>query len=359
MAGRNTRHIYFGGFMDFYKLLKEPQYDFLRTNPLLGDNIILLTLGGSYAYGTYTETSDVDIRGIANNPIGSLLGVKYVGFADNDTEQFVDEATDTTVYVLNKIIALLISCNPNTIEMLGCKHEHYLRLTSVGIKLLENTSLFLSRRAIHSFGGYATAQLRRLTNALARDAYSPQERETHIFGTCNNVLATFNDRHAALPAGSIQLTTTKSNLPDRDSEIAVNVSLTEFPLRHWQACLNELHAVVKDYDKLTKRNHKKDIPHLNKHAMHLIRLYLMGCDILEKEQVITYREKDLPLLMSIRNGDFMKEDGTYRPEFFELLDDCEKRMKYAADNTSLPEKPDMVRINELVTSLNYIAVTSI
>lgn len=345
--------------MDFLQLLKEPQYNFLREHPALGKNIILLTLGGSYAYGTNTDSSDVDIRGIAMNTANALLGIKNLGYQDNDTEQVVDTATDTTVYMLNKIIALLISCNPNTIEMLGCKPEHYLFLSTQGKQLLDNSKLFLSRKAIHSFGGYATAQLRRLTNALARDAYSPQERESHIFATCNNVLNTFNDRYAALPEGSIQLTTTKSSLPDRDTEIAVNVSLVEFPLRHWQACLNELHAVVKDYDKLTKRNHKKDTAHLNKHAMHLIRLYLMGCDILEKEQIITYREHDLPLLMSIRNGEFMNDKGTYRSEFFEMLDKFEKRMEYAAKNTSLPDKPDIARINDLIINMNYVALTSL
>ena len=40
--------------------LQTPAYDFLRTNPHLGKNIILLGLGGSYAYGTNTENSDLD-----------------------------------------------------------------------------------------------------------------------------------------------------------------------------------------------------------------------------------------------------------------------------------------------------------
>ena len=49
--------------------LKKPEYNFLRENEHLGDNIILLTLGGSKAYGTNVDTpehtSDTDIRGIA------------------------------------------------------------------------------------------------------------------------------------------------------------------------------------------------------------------------------------------------------------------------------------------------------
>ena len=43
--------------------IAKPEYDFLRTNEHLGENIILLTLGGSHAYGMETESSDLDIRG--------------------------------------------------------------------------------------------------------------------------------------------------------------------------------------------------------------------------------------------------------------------------------------------------------
>jgi hypothetical protein len=47
--------------------LKSEEYDFLRKDKNLGDNIIILTLGGSYAYGTNNENSDLDIRGCALN----------------------------------------------------------------------------------------------------------------------------------------------------------------------------------------------------------------------------------------------------------------------------------------------------
>lgn len=42
--------------------LQSSEYDFLRTDEHLGHHIILLTLGGSHAYGTSMETSDLDIR---------------------------------------------------------------------------------------------------------------------------------------------------------------------------------------------------------------------------------------------------------------------------------------------------------
>ena len=64
--------------------------------------------------------------------------------------------------------------------MLGCKPEHYFLLTDTGRMMIENRKLFMSKRAVHSFGGYATQQLRRLENALARDKMPQSRREEHI-----------------------------------------------------------------------------------------------------------------------------------------------------------------------------------
>ena len=53
--------------------LKEKEYSFLRENEKLKDHIILLALGGSYAYGIEKEDSDLDIRGIALNQKNEIL----------------------------------------------------------------------------------------------------------------------------------------------------------------------------------------------------------------------------------------------------------------------------------------------
>lgn len=44
---------------DFKELINSEQYSFLHTNKRLGKRILLLGLGGSYAYGTNNECSMV------------------------------------------------------------------------------------------------------------------------------------------------------------------------------------------------------------------------------------------------------------------------------------------------------------
>lgn len=331
------------------QLVQTPAYDFLRTDPHLGDRIMFLTLGGSHAYGTDVETSDVDIRGCAMNNASEIVGL-------SNFEQFVNTETDTTVYAFNKLITLLLNCNPNTIEMLGCKPEHYIYMTCAGQGMIDNRKIFLSKRAINSFGGYANQQLNRLENALARDHLTQAKKEEHIMRSMENSVKSFESRYTNFEAGSIKLFTDVSQREGFDREIYADIHLEHFPARQFNSMMNDMHNVLGTYEKLNHRNHKKDDAHLNKHAMHLVRLYLMCIDILEKEEIITYRENDIDLLMDIRNGYYMNDDSTYCPEFFEMIDDLKRRLDYAKENTSLPAHPNMKEVEEFVMSVNRRAL---
>jgi len=327
------------------KQISSQEYEFLKTNEHLGENIILLGLGGSHAYGTQTANSDLDVRGIALNKKKEIL-------TNQNFEQFVNEETDTTIYGFNKMITLLSNCNPNTIELLGLKPEHYLYIHPIGQELLDNKKLFLSRKAAHSFGGYATAQLRRLDNKSAR-LLGQEQREQHILNSILSAKDTFPEKYFYHPDESIKLYVDKAVQEGYDSEIFMDVHLHNYPLRDWKSMWSEMNNIVKDYSKIGKRN-QRAIEHnkLGKHMMHLVRLYLMALDIFEKEEIVTYREKDLPFLMDIRNGKYLDDERQPIPEFYEIIDDFEKRLAYAKENTSLPEVPDYKQINEFVMSVN-------
>lgn len=80
---------------------------------------MLLGLSGSYGYGTNREGSDIDFRGVTLNLPSDILGL-------TEFEQFEDRKTDTVIYGFNKLVSLLLNCNPNTIEILGLDEDQYM-----------------------------------------------------------------------------------------------------------------------------------------------------------------------------------------------------------------------------------------
>lgn len=330
---------------DFSNILTTQEYAFLQTNEHLGRHIILLGLAGSYSYGTNNENSDIDIRGVALNRKSDLIGL-------TNYEQYVDEHTDTVIFTFQKMVSLLLSCNPNTMELLGLKPEHYLYLNEIGKSLIANTGLFLSKRAIQSFGGYADAQLRRLENALARDNYPQREKEQHIFNSVKHAMFDFENRYAHFENGGLKLYVDKAVNPELETEIFMDAKLSHYPLRDYRNIWNEMNSIVKDYDKIGKRNRKKDDNHLNKHAMHLVRLFMMAIDILEKGEIRTYRQEEHELLLSIRRGDYQQEDGNFSKAFYEIVSDYERKLDEAAQHTRLPDEPDMDAVQKYVMSVN-------
>ena len=331
-------------------LIKQPEYDFLKTNEHLGNHICLLTLGGSHAYGTNVEGSDVDIRGIASLKPENILGT-------TPFEQFVESNTDTTVYGLTKIFQLFLNVNPNTIEILGCKPEHYLFTDEIGNLILQNKHLFLSKKCIGSFAGYAGAQLSRLENYVCREKLAQPQQEEHIKASIENAMRHWDEKYAKFENGSINLFIDKAVNPDMETEMFVDVNLKHYPLRDYRSLWSEMNEIVKTYKNLGKRNsnaveHKK----LNKHICHLFRLHLMCIDILEKEEINTYREKDHDYLMAIRDGYYMNDDGTIKPELYKELDLLKSKMKDLEKTTKLPEKPYYKDAENLLIKLNKMSL---
>ena len=331
--------------MDYKELIKSQPYDFLRTNPHLGDNIILLGLGGSHAYGTNVEGSDVDIRGVATQlPDDILTGNRF--------DQIIDEATDTTVYSLEKIVSLLSNCNPNTIEILGLEPWQYIYVSDVGQALIDNKDMFLSKRAVNAFGGYANSQLRRLDNKAARDLGQAQQ-EVHILHSIENAIYDFPRKYFGYPDDSIRLYVDDAVNPEMESEIFMDVNLRHYPLRDYKAMWSEMNNIVKDYAKIGKRNaHAIAHDKLSKHMMHLVRLYLMCFDILENGEIITYRKKDHDFLMDIRNGKYLDDNKQPTKEFYDIVDELNNKLGYWKEHSELPEKPDYKRINTFLRDVN-------
>lgn len=295
---------------------------------------ILIGFGGSHAYGTNVETSDTDIRGIAMNTADEVL-------LGRDFEQLVDENTDTTVYSFLKMIKLLTECNPNTVEILGLRPEHYLYKSELGKQILLNSQMFLSQRCFSTFGGYAEQQMYRLRQKTLA-AIPEEELNKHISTVMNNMLVQLKTQYGIedIETGII------------DGKIVCSVNVKDYPMENLSAVLGVINKTLTDYRKRSVRNDKA-MTHgkIAKHSMHLLRLYMMAEDLLLDGKIITYREKEHDLLMKIRNGDYLDENGQPNKEFFDIVDSYKARFEHAKAHSILPEKPDMDKINNFVTSV--------
>lgn len=331
--------------------IKKDEYNFLKTDNRLKNNICLLTVGGSYAYGTNKTdgSSDFDLRGIAINSTDEIIGIK------EDWDTYVDENTDTVIYSFKKIIKLLMNCNPNTIEIVGCRAEDYTCVSEIGQMLLDNKNMFLSKKCIGSFRGYANSQFSRMYNYFSKATQDAQILEESMMRSCENKMLHFNKTYNHYYNGLMKLRLQENNKDELNEEVVIDInSITGLPVRELKGILNDFNNVLQDYTKATinHRNKKSTKEKLAKHQMHLFRLYFMLLDILEQGQIITYREKEHDFLMNVRNGCFINEDNTISQELIEVKADLEKRVSYAILNTSLPDKPDENKINDFVMSVN-------
>ena len=143
---------------------------------LLPEGLISLCWRGSVAHGMYVPKSDPDsiddkdVMGVYIAPIEH-----YLGFGRQDVYEKWEGEWDCVFYELRKFIGLLLNCNPNVLSLLWLKDNGIIYESPLGQLLRENRDLFVTKKAYHSFSGYAHAQFKKMISfnqeaqALMRD----------------------------------------------------------------------------------------------------------------------------------------------------------------------------------------------
>jgi predicted nucleotidyltransferase len=145
---------------------------------LFPENLILMGYRGSIAHNMYmpntdpNSVDDVDLMGVFMAPVDHYIGINRV----KETRERFIEKWDVVNYEFMKFVRLLINSNPNVLSLLWLRENHYLFRNDYGNALIQNRGLFVSKKAYHSFTGYAYAQLKRMTHSQ-KEGYMGEKRK--------------------------------------------------------------------------------------------------------------------------------------------------------------------------------------
>lgn len=355
----------------------------------VNDNLIFLTQVGSQAYGTNIPgVSDEDLGGIAIPPKEYFIGDKHFEQSNKWTDAEGNKI-DKTIYNFNKAIDLMLDANPNMIDMLFMPERSIKFIRPEWERILAIRESFISKKAKHSFIGYAHAQMERIETHKSY-LRSPVERpsridfdlnETSIFPeTQYEVIAKISTDYVPeelrkdfyrsmsslidnegttlfrqfMEPGMVQIAMGEFKKGQKEflsmlSSISGKFLKDEFTdaakneLRYLQAYKNWKR--YQDWDK--GRNPKRKAMEAkcgydSKFAMHALRLLSVGIEILEGKGVQVDRTGiDAPYLLEVRNGNIPWD---------EVLGKSRKsmdRLEELYESSTIPYAPNRDLINSV------------
>lgn len=298
----------------------------------VGLRTIYLCRHGSHAYGLATPASDLDVKGVCIEPKEFFLGFMHT-FEQHEAMVAKGNPEDKVIYSLKKFMKLAADCNPNIIEVLFCDYEDILFIDRTGERLRNMRDAFISKKARHTFSGYAHAQLKRikthrswLLNPLkcppARKDYGLAE-ERSVSKSDLGAFSAYEELSESEKSGLIEsLPTNVVELLQKEKAFA-NAKMHWDQYQNWVKSRNPVRAEL-------EAKYGFD----TKHGSHLIRLMRMCKEILEGKGVIVKRP-DREYILGVKAG--LKSYDEVIEESERLERECDELYK----TSTLQHKPDM------------------
>lgn len=291
------------------------------------DATVYLTKHGSHAYGTNRPESDLDIKGVAIPPIEYFFG--WLNSFEQCDKGF---DYDVQIYDIRKFFSLAADCNPNIIEVLWTNPEDRLQTTWFGDWIYNARREFLSKKARHTFAGYANAQLKRImthqrwlrnppSHQPTREEYGLPPLERVADAEQIRAAEFLNTQGYGYGSNFQQLVDSEKKYRNsmKDWDSFTRWQKERNPIRH------ELEAKF-GYD--------------TKHAMHLVRLLRMCEEILTTGEVLVKRP-DAKELLEIRAGAWAFD------KLIQWSEEQDAKMDKLYETSSLPHTPDRKKLDDL------------
>lgn len=338
---------------------------------------VLLVRHGSHAYGTNTETSDEDFKGVAIPPKEYFFGFTH-RFEQAELKAPDDDAV---IYDIRKFFNLAADCNPNIIEVLHTDPSDHFLVTPIGQAILDHKNDFLSKKIKHTFLGYSVSQLKRIKThkrwimtppstpptrtelGLPEQTLIPQDQLLAAFAEVQkeldrmqfdfmenleestkieirNSMATMLAEMKITGDEQFGAAARKIGLSDNFIEIMQKERQYVSAKREWDQFQN-----WKQTRNVKRSALEEKFGYDTKHAYHLVRLIRMCREVLTTGEVIVKRP-DREELLTIRNGAWSYE------QLIEFAENKEKELNLLYNSTSiLPKMPDRDKLDKLCIEL--------
>lgn len=299
----------------------------------LDKHTIFKCTAGSHAYGTNTENSDLDIRGIAIPPREYFTGYLH------NFEQFEDKVKDITIWSLQKFMKLAADNNPNILELLFLPRRFWIVNTPCfdvfphWREIVKHRMFFMSKKVRYTFTGYAYSQLKRIKTHRGFLLQGKIERPRRIdFDLPTNPTLSTEQINAVLTLPEWVVIPEYRKQMERERRYR-DKERTWKQWNQWYINRNKERAEL-------EAAHGYD----TKHASHLVRLIFQGKEAL-MEGHITLPRPEAPMLLDIRNG------GVPYDDLLDLVGDFDKEFDEMYKISPLPREPNRKAIEELTIDI--------
>ena len=148
------------------------------------DDVAYMVKVGSHAYGTNTEDSDVDVRGVWVPELHKMLD----GFKSPKVRENTVGELDIVVQPLNKFLKLCAGANPNILDWLFVPDKCRFHVDRTFERLiLSRRDMFLTKQIYPRFKGYAESHFQKMERGVTPNLGEKRKKdvEAHGYSTKN------------------------------------------------------------------------------------------------------------------------------------------------------------------------------
>jgi predicted nucleotidyltransferase len=244
----------------------------------LPDNLCYETMMGSVAYGVSSDTSDMDVYGIALPPKETVfphLAGEIFGFGSQikrfETWQehhvvALDKEWDFSIFGIVKFFQLAMENNPNVIDSIFTPRRCVLSSTQIGEYIREHRTDFLHKGSWHKFKGYAYSQLNKIkTKAPTGKRAELVEQHGYDVKFAYHVVRLLLEVEQILVACDIDL--------ERDREQLKAIRRGEWPLEQLEQWAQDKEKALEALYHTSTVRYAPDEPTLKRHLIHCLEMH--------------------------------------------------------------------------------------